>query len=305
MHIRSEKMIIPEHVQIETINGVCTARCTMCSYTSWNRKPIVMSSDNFRRILEKFKPYQEHINYLSMQGWGEPLLDKGIAEKVRVAKEMDFRGIGFATNCTELDERISRDLMDAGLDTILCGIDGINKHTHEAIRIGTNFEEIVSNVKNFIKIRDESGGKTRVVIRFIRQESNKEEWPLFLDYWLNQLNNKLGDDVITFDIHNCAGDVEGYEEMDLNKDLELGSTYVCEELFIRIVILSDGEIALCNADVNGFCNLGNALDSDPIEIFNNETFNYYRKMMDEGRILELEHCKDCTIPRSRSLKTKD
>lgn len=263
-----------------------------------------MSNGTFRRILERFMPFREHIRYLSMQGWGEPLLDSGLVEKVKIAKEMGFKGIGFATNCTELDEHKSKELIGAGLDTILCGIDGISKHTHEAIRIGTDFEKIVFNVKNFIKIRNESGGKTRVVIRFIRQEINKQEWPLFLDYWLRQLNKDFGDEVVKFDIHNCAGDVEGYENMDPNRDLELGN-YVCEDLRIRILIFSDGRIGLCNADINGFYNLGNAVDSDPIAVFNNEIFTYHRKMMREGRILEIEHCKDCTIPRSRALKEMD
>jgi hypothetical protein len=263
-----------------------------------------MNNDTFGRILEKFLPYREHIRYLSMQGWGEPLLDKGLAGKVKIAKEMGFKGIGFATNCTELNEHQSKELIRAGLDTILCGIDGTNKHTHEAIRIGTDFEKIIFNVKNFIKIRNESGGKTRVVVRFIRQEINKQEWPSFLDYWSRQLNKDFGDEVVKFDIHNCAGDVEGYETMDPNRELELGD-FVCEDLNVRILIFSDGRIGLCNADINGFYNLGNAIDSDPIAVFNNEIFTYYRKMMREGRILELEHCKDCTIPRSRALKEMD
>jgi hypothetical protein len=296
-------MIIPEHVQIETINGVCTSRCNMCSYKSWKREPIVMGNGTFRKILEKFKPYREHIQYLSMQGCGEPLLDKEIAEKVKIAKEMGFRGVGFATNATELNEQTSIDLIKAGLDTILCGIDGINKHTHETIRVGTNFEKIVSNVNNFIKTRGKLG-KTRVMIRFIRQEINKHEWPLFVDYWSKQLDKTFGDEVVKFDIHNCAGDVEGYEEMDPNRALEFDN-YVCEELSKRIVIFSNGEIALCNADINGFCNLESAIDCDPIEVFNGKVFNYYRKMMEEGKISELDPCKHCTIPRSRAFKDKD
>lgn len=173
------KDVIPKHVQIETINGVCTARCTMCTIETWTRKPMVMNKEIFSRILEKFKPYLQGIHYITLHFCGEPLLDREILEKVKIAKEMGFIGTGFATNCTELDEYKSHELIEAGLDTIICSIDGINKHTHESIRIGTNFEEIVSNVKKFIKIRNKSG-KTRIMVRFIRQEINKEEWLLFL-----------------------------------------------------------------------------------------------------------------------------
>ena len=293
-------MIVPEHLQIETINGTCTARCTMCSYKAWKRRPHTMDSATFRAILERFLPYLDQLRYLSLQSFGEPLLDKGLAEKVRIAKDMGFRGIGFATNCTELDKQKSEALMKAGLDTILCGIDGTRKETHEAIRIGTDFDRIVSNVKGFVRLRKELGARTRVVIRFIRQEINKEEWPGFLDYWSKQLSADLGDEVVKFDIHNCAGSVVDYESQDPNSAIELGN--VCDELWTRLVVFSNGGIQFCNADINGFFDFGNVVDSDPMEIFNNETFTRYRKMMKEGRIRELEHCRDCTIPRSRALK---
>ena len=292
-------MIIPKHVQIETINGICTSRCTMCSIKEWRRKPHIMDNNTFKRILEWFLPHLDQIEFLSLQGWGEPLLDKGIADKVRIAKEMGFRGVGFASNATELDERISRKLIEAGLDSIICGIDGAKKETHEAIRLGTDFDGIVSNVKRFVGIRN-GIGTTRVVVRFIRQQQNLSEWPAFKEFWLRELDKSYGDDILLFDIHNAAGTVEHYEEYDPNRDVDLGAP--CEELFVRIVILSDGDVAFCNADINGFYGLGNAVETDPIEIFNNETFTRIRQMMNEGKIMELEHCRVCTIPRSRALK---
>lgn len=293
-------MIIPSHVQVEVVNGMCTSRCTMCSYKEWRRKPHIMDNNAFRRVLEWFVPYQDQIEYVSLQGWGEPLLDESLPEKVRIAKEMGFRGVGFATNATELDETMSRRLLEVGLDSVICGIDGICKETHESIRRGTNFDQIVANVKGFIRMRNETNGHTRVVIRLIRQKANVDEWAEFQEYWLSQLDPARDDDVFVFDIHNCAGSIEDYDEFDVNPDVELGT--VCEELTKRIMILSNGDVAFCNADINGFYDLGSALDTDPLKIFNNETFNRVRQTMAEGRIHELEHCKECTIPRSRVLK---
>lgn len=294
------KDVIPKHVQIETINGVCTANCIMCTRKTWTRKSMVMNNEIFRHILEKFKPYLKCIHYVTLHFCGEPLLDREIAEKVKIAKEMGFKGTGFATNCTELDEYKSYELIEAGLDTIICSIDGINKHTHESIRIGTNFKEIVSNVKKFIKIRNKSG-KTRVMVRFIKQKINKEEWPLFFDYWLKQLNKSFGDEVVKFDIHNWGDKLDEYSSLDLNWNIGLGNS-ICQDIFERMIIYSNGDVALCCADDNGFYKLGNVIESDPIRVYNNKIFNHYRKMMLESRILELKYCKDCSIPRSRVLK---
>jgi hypothetical protein len=302
--LRREKVIIPKHIQIETINGVCTARCIMCTWQTWTRKPNVMNMHTYIHILAKFQPYRQYIQYITLHGCGEPLLDKGLSEKIKTAKEMGFKGIGFATDCTELDEHKSRELIEAGLDTLICSIDGINKHTHEAIRVGTSFEKIVSNVENFIRIRDDLRGKTRVIIRFIRQEINKEEWPLFFDYWSKRLNKDLDDQVVRFDVHNWGGKLDEYQSMDPNKVLG-SNNYICEDVFERMWIYSNGEVALCCADDNGFFKMGNVYDVDPIKIYNNEIFTYYRKMMLEGKIFELKHCKNCTIPRSRALKEEN
>jgi hypothetical protein len=293
-------MVIPSQIQIETVNGMCTARCIMCVRDSWTRKPNIMDNDTYASIIEKFIPYREHIRYVTIQGHGEPLLDRKIAEKVRITKEMGFRGTGFATNCTELDEHRAQELINAGLDTIICSIDGINKDTHEAIRVGTNFDQIVSNVKNFIRIRNRSGS-TRVMVRLVRQELNREEWPAYFDYWSEQLDASFGDKVVKFDVHNWGGDLEEYESMDINADLEMGDG-ICEEVYERLVIYSNGNLALCCLDDNGFFDLGNAIDSDPIDLYNGEIFGYYRREMEAGRIRELEHCKTCNIMRSRALK---
>jgi len=297
------KKIIPNHIHIETINGFCTARCPMCTWALWTRKPNIMNNSTYVKILEKFKPYCKHIHYLSLHSCGEPLLDKELVEKIKIAKKMGFKGIGFATNCTELNKHKAKEIILSGLDTIFLGIDGTTKAVHEAIRVGTDFDKVILNVKRFIELRNELG-KTKIVIRFIRQESNKHQWSEFLNYWTNLLNSDLGDEIVKFDIHNWGGDLVNYESKDANKDITPENN-ICQDVFKRMVVFSDGEVSLCCADYNGFFHIGNVLEEDPIEIYNNEIFDHYRKTMLEGNILDLEHCKTCTIIRSRGLRNEE
>ncbi len=118
------------------------------------------------------------------------------------------------------------------------------------------------------------------------------------------MNKDFGDEVVKFDVHNWGEKLDDYQSMDLNKSLRLDN-YIRQDVFERMIIYSNGEVALCCADDNGFYKMGNVIETNPIEIYNNKIFKKYRKMMIEGRILELEHCKICTIPRSRTLKGKD
>jgi hypothetical protein len=55
--------------------------------------------------------------------------------------------------------------------------------------------------------------------------------------------------------------------------------YICQDVFERMIIYSNGNVALCCADDNGFFKLGNVIDSDPIRIYNNEIFTNYREKM--------------------------
>ena len=294
-------MVIPRHLQIETVNGICTARCTMCTIREWDRRPNMMSDDIFERILTKFEIIQEKLQYITLHGCGEPLLDLTLPNKIRIAKEMGFIGIGFATNCTELSEQKGSDLLKAGLDTIICSIDGITKETHESIRVQTNFEKVVLNVLNFIRMRNESKIKTKVIIRFIEQSKNKDEWPMFLEFWGKKIDKHCGDKVLKFDIHNWEGKVKEYLSMDSSRKIN-SRKEICQDVYERIIVYSNGEVGFCCADDNGFFKLGNVLNEDPLQIYNNDIYNGYRQLMEDGKILDLDHCRDCTIPRSRKFK---
>lgn len=252
-------------------------------------------------VLDKFLPYRDSLQFLSLQGWGESLLDPDLPWKVKAAKELGFRGVGFASNCTELSEVKARALLAAGLDTLICSIDGATKETHEAIRVGTNFKEVRDNVLRFIDLRNRHGYLAKVIIRFIRQQLNAPEWEYFQDYWRVKLNEGYGDKVISFDVVDCDSKVKDYDRKDVHPGV--GVPMICSQITERLIVLSNGDVALCCGDDAGKFNLGNIADRDPVDLWNGPVFTHYRSMMAEGRIGELELCKGCTIPRSLEMKS--
>ena len=176
----------------------------------------------------------------------------------------------------------------------------LDKQTHETIRHGTNFEQVKDNVLRFIKLRN-NHGSTKVLVRFIRQESNVSQWEDFRKYWKSELNEHFGDDVLVFDVHNFGGDLDGYEQKEVNRELNV-EKLVCQDVFERMIVTSTGNVLLCCADDDGYYDLGNVLETNPIDIYNNDIFRKYREAMQAGNILELPHCGTCTIPRSRFKK---
>ena len=294
-------MVIPSHIQIEIVKGICTANCIMCPVPSWNLEPLVMSLESYSAVMDKIKIHKDSIKFLTLQGRGEPLLDESLCEKIKIAWQnlRPSTSIGFASNCTELTPDLSRNLLESGLDLIICSIDGIKKGTHENIRIGTNYDEVVENVKNFIKLRNDLNKTTRVMIRFIRQESNYDEWDDYRKYWSEFIDIDKNDSVVKFDVHNWGGVNINKENIELIND-ELNMPFICEELYNRFVIQCDGSIGLCcvSDDVNDL-NLGNIFNGSLVEIYNGDMFKHYRQEMEAGNIFKLELCKNCSVPLSR------
>ncbi|NVZ10283.1 SPASM domain-containing protein [Allochromatium humboldtianum] len=284
-------MIFPKNLMIEIVSGLCPSRCIMCNIEKSLTKGV-MSNEKFTAILEKFYPYKEKLLYTTLQGLGEPLLDKNIVKKVQIAKKMGFPSIGFSTSAVNLDYNLALNLIQSKLDTIIFSVDGLCAETHESIRIGTDFNKIKNNIDNFIMLRNDLG-KTKIIVRMILQEKNAHEWPDYQTYWLNALNKKFGDQVSAFNVHNF--DSEKNKEIAENlKDLSKKKSVICSEIYERFVVRVNGNVSLCCVDDFNWYDLGNVLNEDPISIYNRGWFLHYRKKMNESKIYELPYCSSCS-----------
>jgi radical SAM protein with 4Fe4S-binding SPASM domain len=318
---------VPTHVQIETVNRFCDARCPMCTIKfvpdfakdapdelSWRgvaRKAEIMTLETFQKITDKFKPLVSRINFLSLHGCGEPLLDKTLPEKVNHARrQVGFKNVGFTSNCSFLREDLAKRLLDAGLTTIIPSIDGLTAEVHETIRPRTKFNVIRENVERFIRLRDQGGYECKVLVRMIKQQLNIAQWNDYRTHWLALMNPQKGDAVLGFDVHNNGGKVKDFDKMTLgtysetkraefDKHLAEDKVGMCPDLFSRLSIFASGDVALCSTDQSEFFKLGNIVEQDPVEVFNNPKFNEYRQAWIENRYMTMTHCKDCSIAISR------
>lgn len=287
-----DQMIYPKHLVIETVAGFCPARCVMCIIGESPRKKV-MDNTTFATILHKFSPYRKHLEYTTLHGLGEPLLDKKIVDKVRMAKEGGFPSVGFATIAMNLNDDLAIRLLEAGLDTVIFSVDGIKKETHESIRIGADFDAAVENIENFI-IRRNSLGNTKIIVRMVRQETNCDEWPAYSEFWQSRLEGRFGDQVSVLDVHNWGGD-HGSDVKERLAWAARENLVLCSELSERYYVYVDGRVGLCCADQQGWFPLGSVMEEDPIEIYNRGYFADYREKMFAGKIGQLPHCSSCSL----------
>ena len=288
------KIIIPSHILIETIEGICNNRCIMCPIEASIRKGI-MDNATFAKIIGKLQPYLYQQQFLSFCGLGETLIDRNTPDKIAMAKQLGFRGIGIYTNGLILNAKMSERLLSAGLDTLIISIDGFTSETHEAIRIGSNLNRVVSNLERFLTIRESRNATTKVIVRFNRQELNKHEEKDFYDFWKSRIKSNRNDAIAIYDVHNIGGHVLNFKDKLSDDILSKMKGLKCPEIYERFMIGSDGSISFCCGDQFGYYHIGNILNDDLAKLYNSPRYVEYREAMNQGRILNLELCKNCSV----------
>ncbi|MFC1952763.1 radical SAM/SPASM domain-containing protein [Chloroflexota bacterium] len=288
-------IVIPERIQLELVFG-CNASCIMCPvHIPSQRKKGIMSLDLFKKIVDEMAQYNETIDKFDLWGLGEPLLDKGLYEKIEYAKSKGFRNLAIATNADLLKEEYQSSLLESGLDTVIFSIDGNQKATHESIRKGVNFDNVIDNVWSIIEKRNNGDYKTRFVFRFIRQESNINEWGEYQEFWKGRISPDKGDLIIGYDAHNWGGEILIPGNSVEKKELAIEKK-PCHHVYDRLIVLWDGTIPLCCTDMHhAEYAVGNVNDASSIEVFNNEKISNIREFHMAGKKNNMDICQQCTI----------
>jgi len=163
-----------EAVQIE-VTSRCLSRCVMCPRVvladQWHEMDL--SWEAFQRIARVF-PWVQHVH---LQGWGEPLLHPRLFDMIAPAKKAGCR-VGLTTNGMRLDQDTGKRLLDLNVDLIAISIAGATRHTHESIRVGSDFPLIVENVRRLLTLRAGQGTKRpKVEFSYLMTKTNMSELP--------------------------------------------------------------------------------------------------------------------------------
>lgn len=159
-------------IQIE-VTTHCNGSCSYCPHgltrKRWVNKHMPM--DLFREVV----PFLRHTDLVYLQGWGEPLLNEDLLEMVRICKDQGKR-VGFTTNGTLLTESMIRTLIGLRLDIIGISLAGTTAKTHNRIREGTDFNEVISRLEVLHRIQAEKNTRDpEVHLAYLLVRSNFEE----------------------------------------------------------------------------------------------------------------------------------
>ena len=283
----------PMHLDLEVTN-VCDLRCPMCPRTQMLQQgttlePKYMKFETFRKTIDLAKG--KALYAINLNASGEPLFNNDLARMIKYAKQKGILDIMFHTNATLLDQRTSEELMASGVNRLIVSFDSPIKEHYERIRQGACFEEVVTNIKRFIFMRNRMGKMLpHVRINMVVMKENYNEQDMMIDFWKDYV-----DSVGFLQYVNCFH----MDNMDRGIETEKGiydENFVCEKLWQRLAISEEGGIKLCHMDDRGKVFLGDIEKDDISQIWCGEEMNNYRRLHLEGKIRDIQLCADCGVP---------
>ena len=280
----------PRVVHIENTNA-CPARCIMCAMDTMRRKTGIMAFDLFGRLIRECARYPE-VNEVHLHGFGEPLLDRDLPAKVRLAKRVKIPYTYIVTTGFLLNENLARDLILAGLDGIKFSFYGMTPQTYERVHRNLQFGRTVQNIERFFEIRDQlRAANPSVRMQFTPDLAPREEAEMFVAHWRPYLDADRGDDFYVTGLHSWAGGKPEYRATQTPPDQRY-----CPLPFKDIQILWDGRVVPCCFDYDGELVLGDATRNTLYEIWHSPPYEALRRAWREGRSYEVPLCARCDAP---------
>lgn len=276
----------PRNLMLETTN-YCNARCVMCGHKDMQRGKGFMPLTVFRDIVEDAGNCG--IGWITLQGYGEPLLDREIYEKIAFARDQGVR-VSFNTNASMLDRDCSRKLIEAGLDEIFISVDAWSKESFEKIRPPLDYETVKENIEGLLGARAALGSRTpKVNMTYVIQDGNEAEVGSFFSYWSGRC-----DRLIAAYAKDWAGQVAVSSRNSPHIDNSRGrDRNPCDYLWTSLSVQHDGSVALCCEDFEGRIALGNVRRQSLEEIWRGPLLQKYRQAHLAGRRGSMPLCRGC------------
>lgn len=290
-----EKMILsdfPLHLDIE-VTSYCNLKCPMCPRTIQIEEGTFPSIkhidvDLFKKLIDEGAANglaSIKLNYL-----GEPLMHPQIVELIRYAKEKGILEVMFNSNGVLLREKMARDILDAGVDSLFVSFDSAYKERFESIRIGAKYEQVLENVKRFADIKNSDPKYNHVQLRVSKvvfPDETEEDIKAFINLWEDKV------DAIGF-----ASLRDETQEYNFDYDASLR----CDQPWQRIFVRQDGVTFPCCADNYNIYKLGNANETTVKDMWHGKKLNTLRNAHANAKYNEINICKNCTYLCSSKVK---
>lgn len=218
----------------------CNLKCTMCVREHFSQGD--MKLDDFKRTIDQL----DCLVKIHLQGLGEPFLHPHIFEMIDYANSKNIM-VSVITNGTLFSDRIVERVAKSDIFEIGVSIDSVEKKSYEAIRVGADFDRVLSGVKKLSKAL--RGKNTSLFLAVTIMRSNMHMIPDFV-----RLAHSVGVKRVVFQRVQTKDDFVSYYKSDFRKSKEFVAHDEVKAVFNRakpvaeslgVKILFEEEVVRC------------------------------------------------------------
>jgi len=282
---------VPTTVHIEPTN-ICNQQCCMCSYPDMKRdKKNIDDVLAYKAIDEcaALGVYAVHFFF-----FGEPFANKKTQGFMKYAKQKNIPIVSVTTNGALLTDEDLIGLIDAGIDSIHFSFEGISREKYQQIRGKDDFDTVKENIHKLLQYKKQFiSSKPWVALTYARTNESNEEIESFIESWKNLVN----DIHISPQLDNYGRTAIGREKSKINSggllDRNIQNRLPCRQLWMRLCVLSNGELVPCAQNIDGELSLGNLKDMTIAEAWKSQKLRRLRARHIMNTLDEELVCKNC------------
>jgi len=259
----------PSVLMIENTNN-CNAQCVMCPRDTLTRKRGFMELGLFEKIMNELAGAKRK-PVVHLHGFGEPLLDALLPERIKLAKACGIKQTYIVTNASLLFPETSRSLINAGLDAMKISFYGTDETSYNATMRKLDFTVALQNIKDFMRIRKElKKSNPKLILQYLPQENNGSKIEEFQSLWRSLPDKNRSDCMNISSLDNFGG---GKSYNTVGEKI----VSVCFYPWSALSVLWDGKAVTCCVDYNGAQGVGDVNVQSIREIWNGPELSTIRK----------------------------
>jgi len=281
---------LPIRLWIET-SLCCNLRCPMCPNKDLPASAkTIMKLELFKKVVDEARSFANDV-YLHHRG--EPLVNPAFMDMVAYARATGLK-VRFHTNGSLLDPEKANRLLDASPNLVSFSVDGFDKETYEAVRVGATFEKTVANIRYFAEQRRARRlSLPYIVVEKIRfKNPSRPENPEKTAALRAEFLRAGVDEVIEKDEYIWAGDRVAAPGP--------RTCSCCTFPWYAMVICADGTVTPCPQDFHAKMVMGDANRQSLADIWNGPAYRDLRRRF-RTDVDSLPLCRDCDRLRRRTV----
>lgn len=281
----------PKILRIEPASS-CNFRCIHCP-TGQDLNPSlgIMSENTFNKIYEKISKYSFKV--IVLYHGGEPFLNRNFIDIIKKLKPLTDT-IKTVTNGSLLDDLLIEQIIDSGIDIVEFSLDGVSPEENDKIRIGSNFQKIAENIKKLIILRNSRNLKKPQIYISNAQILSKSHQldDIKVPQYLQDTFREISDDIEYKLVYMMS-----WPGMNLNTQPAKLENNFCDHIVNTFTIRWNGDVVPCCFDLINMMVMGNAVNENLEDIWNNEKYQNLRNDIKNFNPPEL--CKNCIVLSSK------